>query len=353
MITRSDTDKPSITTAFAKRRAFQLSVDRLVDVRPLIAEQPLPLSIAAKVPGLSLLSWATARQAFIQEALLQSGGLLFRNFQVDDVAEVEQFLQTLAGELLNYHDRSSPRSSVYGRLYTSTDHPADQSIFLHSENSYAAIWPLKICFFCVQPASEGGETPIADTRRLFAQLDPAVRSRFAEKGILYVRNFGDGFGLPWQSVFQTDDPKQVEQYCQHHGIDWEWKSGDRLRTRQIGQAVAQHPQTREWVWFNHAVFFHVSTLEPILQAAILQEFAEADYPHHTYYGDGSPIESSVLEALRAIYQQETVTFPWQSGDVLLLDNMLTAHGRRPFTGLRRVVVGMAEPINRNSLNPSA
>ena len=41
-------------------------------------------------------------------------------------------------------------------------------------------------------------------------------------------------------------------------------------------------------------------------------------------------------ALRA----ETVTFPWRRGDVLLLDNMLTAHGRRPFTGDRRVLVAM-------------
>lgn len=166
---------------------------------------------------------------------------------------------------------------------------------------------------------------------------------------MYVRNFGDGFGLPWQTVFQTDDPAQVEQFCLAHGMTWEWKSGQRLRLCQVYPAIARHPQTGEQVWFNHAAFFHVSTLEPTLQQALLQEFGVEDLPHHTYYGDGAPIEPEVIEAIRQAYRQEQVVFSWQAGDVLLLDNMLTAHGRLPYRGQRRVVVGMAEPISRQDL----
>jgi hypothetical protein len=33
--------------------------------------------------------------------------------------------------------------------------------------------------------------------------------------------------------------------------------------------------------------------------------------------------------------------PWRRGDLLLIDNMLTAHGRRPCTGDRRVLVAMS------------
>lgn len=103
------------------------------------------------------------------------------------------------------------------------------------------------------------------------------------------------------------------------------------------------------VWFNHAVFFHVSTLKPTIRKALLAEFSEEELPHNTYYGDGSPIEPDVLDEIRTAYQQEAVIFPWQVGDILMLDNMLTAHGRQPFLGRRKVVVGMAEPFSSKNL----
>jgi hypothetical protein len=219
-------------------------------------------------------------------------------------------------------------------------------IFLHNENSYQSAWPLKVFFFCQTPAAEGGATPIADCRRVLAAIDPAVRDRFVDKGWMIVRNFGDGFGLDWRTVFQTGDPAVVEEHCRQGGIQVEWKSGDRLRTRAVRPAVARHPRTGELLWFNHATFFHVSTLEPDIREALLAEFAEDDLPANTYYGDGTPIEPAALDHLRSLYLRETVSFPWQQGDVLLLDNMMVAHGRAPYSGERKILVGMAEPITR-------
>jgi alpha-ketoglutarate-dependent taurine dioxygenase len=327
-----------------QRQGIRLATETWVKVTALDPEYSLPQVISPTVKSVNLCHWVTENSALLQDLLLQAGGILFRGFAISDVAQFEQIVRSVAGELLDYYDRSSPRSAVADKIYTSTDYPADQSIYLHSENSYAATWPLKIAFCCLIPPQSGGETPIADTRKLLQRIDPTLRTRFAQQGVMYVRNFGDGLGLPWQTVFQTDEPARVEQFCQENAIEFEWKPGNRLRTRQVRQAIAQHPQTGEWVWFNHAVFFHGSSLEPDLRRAILAEFSEADLPHHTYYGDGTPIEAEVLAHLRQAYAQEQIQFPWQVGDILLLDNMLTAHGRRPFAGQRRVVVAMTNPI---------
>jgi len=273
---------------------------------------------------------------------MRSGGRL-------TAEEFEKFIPAVSEELLEYRERSSPRTAVHGNVYTSTDYPAEHPIFLHNENSYQNTWPLKIFFFCHTAAAEGGETPIADCRKIYQRIDPEIRRRFASKKWMYVRNFGDGFGLPWPTVFQTTDRATVEAHCRRSGIEVEWKEGDGLRTKAVRPAVSRHPESGEMVWFNHATFFHVTTLEAETRESLLSEFEQEDLPAHTYYGDGSPIEPDVLDHLREIYRDETVLFPWQQGDILMLDNMKVAHGRQPFKGERKVLAGMSEPCSWDQL----
>jgi len=331
-----------------KRKAVGAAAD-LVKTSYLPHGTQLPLVVEPAVGGVDLRAWAANNREWITSCLHQHGGLLFRRFNVTTAAEFEQFIRAVAGEPLAYRERSSPRSQVSGNIYTSTDHPANQSIFLHNENSYQQTWPLKIFFYCATPAETGGATPIADVRRVLARIEPRLRDEFARKGWMYVRNFGDGFGLEWPVVFATTDRAAVEEHCRAHGIEVEWKDGNRLRTRARRPALARHPHTGELVWFNHATFFHVTTLEPSVRDVLLADFKEEDLPTNTFYGDGSPIAPADLEALRAAYAQETVVFPWQAGDILLLDNMLAAHGRTPYTGARAVLVGMAEPWSERGL----
>lgn len=329
-----------------RRRPLSISVDTLAESRPLFAGGVLPLLVTPRVEGMDLTAWAADQRAFIEDNLLRHGGILFRGFAVERPEQLETFIRAAAGEALEYRERSSPRSAVEGRIYTSTDYPPTHAIFLHNENSYQSVWPQKIFFCCQVPAAAGGETPIADCRRVFAAMDPAIRERFVEKGWMYVRNFGDGLGLDWRTVFQTGDKAAVAEHCAKSGIEVEWKPGDRLRTRAVRPAVTRHPKTGELLWFNHATFFHVSTLAPDIREALLADRAEDELPANTYYGDGSPIEPATLDHLRALYDRETVRFPWQRGDVLLLDNMMVAHGRAPYQGERKILVGMAEPVNR-------
>jgi alpha-ketoglutarate-dependent taurine dioxygenase len=333
--------------ALAGRRAAIASAGELVREEP--GPAGLPLILTPAVAGVDPLAWAEANRAGIEEKLLRHGALLFRGFGLSGIEGLQAFVRAVCGELLEYRERSSPRSELADRVYTSTDYPAEQPIFPHNEHSYARRFPLKLFFSCITPSETGGETPIGDTRRIFQRIDPDIRRRFEEKGWMYVRNFHPGFGLAWQTVFQTDDRSRVEEYCREAGIDWEWRSGDRLRTRQVRPVTARHPRSGETVWFNHATFFHVSTLPAAIREPLLRDFGEEDLPNNTWYGDGLPIEPEVAAHLREAYLGEMVELPWQEGDILLIDNMLTAHARNPFTGPRKVVVAMADPHTRDDV----
>jgi alpha-ketoglutarate-dependent taurine dioxygenase len=327
----------------ARRRAVRLTSAELVKTSYLDAERKMPLVLEPGGANVNLVAWAEGHRAFVEAELSKHGALLLRGFDIDSVSRFEQFVAATSGGALPYAERSSPRSQVGGNIYTSTDYPPERGIFLHNEQSYNLCFPLKIYFFCLTPPAEGGATPVADTRKILAAVRPEVRRRFQERGYMYVRNFGDGFGLSWEDTFQTRSKAAVEQYCRRHDIAFEWKGGDRLHTRQVRPAVARHPRTGELAWFNHATFFHVSTLEEDIRERVLAEFDEEDLPNNTYYGDGSRIAPEVMEHLRQTYLREQLSFPWRQFDVLLLDNVLAAHGREPFSGPRRVVAGLADP----------
>jgi alpha-ketoglutarate-dependent taurine dioxygenase len=333
----------------AKRRALSIIREDLVKIFELGYGQTRPLVIEPRINGVDLALWIRENRELISTYLSIHGGILFRKFGIHNAAGFEDLIQGLSGDLMNYAYQSTPRDRVQGNIYTSTTFPKDQQIPLHNENSYTNIWPMKIWFFCQQPTISGGQTPIADSRLVYQRLDPEIRSSFSERHVKYVRNYGEGIDLPWQKVFQTSDRSEVESYCREMSIGWQWSEGARLRTWQVQQAVAQHPQTGEKVWFNQAHLFHITNLGREVQESLMGVLGPEYLPRQAYYGDGREIEEGVLAEIKRTYEEVAVEFMWERGDVLLLDNMLMAHGRRSFTGSRRVLVGMAEAYHREAV----
>lgn len=336
-----------LPVAGIRRKPIDLAEIAHADTRPLISGSLFPLLVTPRLPRAGLAEWAARNADWIEARLLEHGALLFRNYAVSALEDFERFVRTLYPSLVEYKDRSTPRTSVGRDLYTSTEYPAHLDIVQHNENSYAPAWPRKLAFYCHQPAERGGETPLADSRDVYRHVSPATRDLFAGRGVMYVRNYRQGVDLSWQEAFQTSDPADVERYCRSRSIAWEWlDEGRRLRTRQVRPALARHPATRDPLWFNQAHLFHVSGLDRATREALQAEYAEADLPRQTFFGDGSPIPLALVDEIRAAYAKAVRVFAWQAGDVLLLDNMMTSHGRRAFTGTRRVYVAMAEPWDR-------
>lgn len=311
--------------------------------KPLAQGGSLPLVVEVEPSaGRSLIDAQPELRRLADWHLPVEGGLLFRGFRLDGAAAFREFAAAFGHPLLSYEFGSTPRSKIEAGVYTSTEYPQHQHIPLHNEQSYTRDWPMKIWFYCEQAAPEGGETPLADSRRVYRDMPEAIRKRFAETELAYVRNFGNGLDVSWTDVFGTDDRAEVEAFCAPRGIACEWKDDGELRTRQRCQAVAAHPATGEMVWFNQAHLFHVSNLEPEVRATLLDVVDEEDLPRNVTYGDGSPIDDETLDVVRSVFDRHTVAFPWRGGDVVMLDNMLVAHGRAPFKGPRKVRVAMAE-----------
>ena len=301
----------------------------------------LPALLTPSRAGESLLDAFPRLSADIGDRIATVGGVLLRGFAVPSVEHFQQFASAFGHPLLNYEFASTPRTAVGSGVYTSTEYPAHQHIPLHNEQAYAREWPMKIWFHCATASPSGGETPIADSRAIHRRMPASIRQRF-QPGILYVRNYGD-FDVPWQKVFNTDSRAEVEAFCRRVDIRWEWNDDGGLRTIQRCQGTEIHPRTGEALWFNQAHLFHVSNLQPEVRESLEEMLGIDNVPRNVYYADGSVIPDTVFDEIRGVLAEQTVSFPWQAGDVLMLDNMLAAHARTPFSGPRKVVVAMAEP----------
>ncbi|GAA2711302.1 MULTISPECIES: TauD/TfdA family dioxygenase [Streptomyces] len=284
-------------------------------------------------------AWFTANAAALRSAMYRHAAVMVKGSGLAEQAELAQIAEEVGGRTLEYNERSTPRSRVTGKVYTSTEYPADQSIPQHNESAYSNNWPHNVFFFCALAAATGGETPVADSAAVLERLPADLVARFEDKGILYTRTYRTGMGLSWQEGFQTDDKAQVESYCAAQGIETAW-DGDLLRTRQRRPATAVHPVTGRKVWFNQAHLFHVGALPEAVREGLLEICGEDGLPRNAYLGDGTPITQDELAAIQGVYAETTLAEPWDTGDVLMIDNILTSHGRRPFTGERKVLVAM-------------
>ncbi|GAA2044058.1 TauD/TfdA family dioxygenase [Catenulispora yoronensis] len=288
-------------------------------------------------PGGVSLRWVEDNKSQLTHELQIHGAVVLRGLAggVDEFGDV---VSALGGPQLSYTERSTPRSSVKGNVYTSTEYPASQEIPMHNENSYSDSWPGYLYFLCEVAPATGGCTPIADSRQVLENLPGDVRDRF-DGGVVYTRNYREGLGLTWQEAYQTSDQQAVERYCREHGMDAVWADGE-LRTDALRPATRVAPSSDQEVWFNQANLFHPSTLDPEVREALLELYDESELPRNAHFSDGSPIPEADIEAVTKSYRKVALELPWQAGSVLIIDNMRMAHGRSAFTGDRRVLVAM-------------
>lgn len=296
-----------------------------------------------------LLNWCKQNRPYVEQRLMEFGAVLFRNtgFNADHFKKAADILAPT--EQLAYRGGGSAREK-HGDVYLSTIQPKEVKIPLHNELCYFRKWPLKVFFFCDIPAPVGGETPLANNRSMTKSIPRKILDKFDKLGVRYISN---NTSKIWQRSFETTERSVVESFCRENDIDFKW-IGDNLRFSQLVQGTAAHPSSGENLWFNSInVRSFRSTRAAIPPPAFLSFFTAEKYEeqksvpnealrNNAVYGDGALIEHEVLQEIRHIYDRQEVSFPWNKGDFVMVDNMLVAHGRMPFEGERRTLVSLKE-----------
>ena len=300
-----------------------------------------------------LFGWFSNNRSLIDQHLHQAGAILLRGFNILDPEYFRSVAASICPNLRNYTGGDSPRNNVVDKVYTSTEYPAHLEVLLHNELSYAGWFPETVIFGCIQASETGGETQIADGRIIYQEMDPKIKQRFESRGVTYLQHLWDqqgepGVGKSWQQTFESTDKSEVENYLNQSDMKFQWTSLG-LRTAATKAAVRIHPKTGEKCWHNQADQWH-RAMDSVKDSVSGKDngdtrckssAGEETLGNHVTYGDGSAIDTLDLIQIRQTSKQNEVLFPWQPGDVMILDNILTMHGRKPFTGDRHVIVAMA------------
>jgi len=348
------------------------------------AQQPLVIAPRWDASISFLCLFLKQNRAWVDEMVLKHGSVLLRGFEISDGAEFQRSVQSYQPTLNCTYRGTSPRNIIPGttHVFSAAEVPVYYPIAQHLEMSFLKAPPRQLYFGCIKAAkSAGGETAICDFRAVFKDLDPALKEKLLEKKLRYTRRqhrFGSRFTHDvsdqkgWPEIFGTTSMKEVEKICAADGEEMHWENGDTFVSSWESEAFQLHPVSKEPVWFNHSQVFHWSTFPAELLHAFKRTW-EIRYLLHCIFvsvvciikymilghkmslditfGDGSPISFWEMEEIRNTIHKNMIYNRWRKGDILLLDNFSTSHGRQPtYDRGRKVVVSWSDPeVKANEL----
>ena len=308
----------------------------------LAAGKPAVLRVTAAgdAPG-----WVAAHRDALRTLVTQHGSVLVRGLGLRDAAESAEVFRQLSTRLMSETETFAPRQTYFDCVYSSTKWPQNQPMCMHHELSYTLQFPGLMMFACLTAPQTGGATGVADSPTVLAALPQDLVQRFKRDGWLLTRSYNDEIGATVAEAFGTEDRGAIERYCRANAIDFEWQSGGGLRTRQRRSAIVPHPITGQLCWFNQIAFLNQWTLAAEVREFLVDEYGDDGLPFNTRFGNGDAIDEDVVQVINRTYEAHTQRESWQAGDLMLVDNVRTAHCREPFEGEREVLVAMSDPTH--------
>lgn len=304
--------------------------------------QPFPLVLACREPPTldETTAWIGENRHRLCEQAARHGAILFRGFPLTGPEDFDRFVA--AFDLPNFLYEESLSNAVRvvktPRVFTANEAPPTVTIFLHHEMAQTPIYPGKLFFFCEQPAESGGATPLCRSDVLWNRLrteHPEFARNCESKGLKYSNVMPSqndptsGMGRSWQSTLRASTREQAEQRLRALGYSWVWLEDGCLRaTTPVLPAVRTFADGRQ-SFFNQLI------------AAFQGWKDERNDPSKAItFGDGTPLDRDAVHAATRLGEELSFDVPWRRGDVALVDNYVTMHGRRAFTGTRKVLASL-------------
>ncbi|MEQ9411226.1 MAG: TauD/TfdA family dioxygenase [Fuerstiella sp.] len=322
---------------------MQVSEVKLEGQRTDDGSTTFPLALICQSPDATLdeaAAWIHEHRSSLADQAAQHGAILFRGFPVVTDQDFDRFITAFDLPNFTYEDSLSNavRTNRTPRVFTANEAPADVNICLHHEMAQTPIYPSRLFFFCEKPAEQGGATPLCRSDVLFDRMQqemPEFTTACREQGLLYshvmpaANDAASGMGRSWQSTWKAESKEQAEARMSQLGYTWEWLDDGCLRVTTPRLQAVRDLGNGKSSFFNQLIAaFHG------------WKDSRNDPSKSITFGDGTPLDPAVMDRVIAMAEEITFNVPWQAGDVALVDNYVTMHGRRTFTGTRRVLASL-------------
>ena len=290
------------------------------------------------------------------------GGLLIRNTGIKDTRQYGEFLASIEFSHHSYVGGTNPRTEMGNGVYTAVDRPPSITIHSHQEMSYLDTIPDYVSFYCELPPNNGQKTNLfVDMREFTANLPNELKSRYRGRRARLQRTlksseqeaFSQG-EKSWQEALGTGDHQEAALIAQERGWELTWKDDDSLvilqeparffRTHLIHgelwctQAMLINPVTYRRDAVRDGRLSHVEKLDQVRAEA-------PDTINQMFLENGNSIPDTDVECWYDLILEMETHFALEQGEVIILDNMLVAHGRGAFEGPREMFAALG---NRDS-----
>ncbi|MET7311743.1 TauD/TfdA family dioxygenase [Streptomyces sp. NPDC005571] len=303
---------------------------------------------ATHVTAVPEVTAAEASAAGARALLEPSGATLVRGA---DITGAEGLAELAAGLGLTALDQLEPfaaRQPLGHGVWSQPAWPSTSPMCMHNELGWQREPPPYLLVVCLQPADSGGRTGVADGRAVLSLLPDAMVQQAERHGWTLLRRYTGGLvGMDWQDAFPGLDMPAVEAYAKAEGIECEWGPGS-LTTRRTRPAVRATGTDGSPAWSNLLAFCSEWTMDPPVRDYLVTALGRQGLPFETSFGDGMPFTQADVDAASTAYDRAATQIDWRAGDVLLLDNVRTAHSTEAFVGDRRTAILHAGPASSPS-----
>ncbi|MBS0210922.1 MAG: TauD/TfdA family dioxygenase [Planctomycetes bacterium] len=302
---------------------------------PLVLECASPNTTLAEAT-----EWLAANADELLARASRHGTILFRGFPVRTPQDFDAFVSAFGLRNFPYDESLSNavRVNKTPRVFTANEAPPNITIFFHHEMAQTPVYPSRLFFFCEQAATTGGATPLCRSDILWEQIVarcPQFARDCRDKGLRYTNvmpaenDASSGMGRSWQSTLGATTREEAELRLKTLGYTWQWLDDGCLRaTTPVLPAVYDLGDGRA-SFFNQLI-------------AAFQGWKDTrnDPAKSITFGDGTPLDREAVNLITQMAEAIAFDVPWQQGDVALVDNMVAMHGRRTFTGTRKVLASL-------------